>query len=81
MDCNLPGSSVHEILQARVPEWVASAFSMYVDMKRIIMRTWLTQLWRLRSPITWPLQSGNPGNPMVQASNLKAGKFESPKKS
>ena len=45
------------------------------------MRNWLTQLWRLRSPITWPLQSGNPGNPMVQASNLKAGKFESPKKS
>ena len=23
MDCNLPGSSVHEILQARVLEWVA----------------------------------------------------------
>ena len=23
MDCNLPGSSVHGILQARVPEWVA----------------------------------------------------------
>ena len=23
MDCSLPGSSVHEILQARVPEWVA----------------------------------------------------------
>ena len=23
MDCNLPGSSVHGILQARKPEWVA----------------------------------------------------------
>ena len=23
MDCNLPGSSVHEILQARILEWVA----------------------------------------------------------
>ena len=26
MDCSLPGSSVHEIFQARVPEWVAIAF-------------------------------------------------------
>ena len=27
MDCNLPGSSVHGILQARILEWVALAFS------------------------------------------------------
>ena len=27
MDCNLPGSSTHEIFQARVLEWVAIAFS------------------------------------------------------
>ena len=27
MDCSLPGSSVHRILQARVLEWVAIAFS------------------------------------------------------
>ena len=27
MDYNLPGSSVHEILQARVLEWVAISFS------------------------------------------------------
>ena len=27
MDCSLPGSSVHGILQARVLEWGASAFS------------------------------------------------------
>ena len=25
-DCNLPGSSVHGILQARIPEWVAMPF-------------------------------------------------------
>ena len=25
MDCSLPGSSVHEILQARILEWVASS--------------------------------------------------------
>ena len=28
MDCSLPGSSVHEIFQARVLEWVAIAFPM-----------------------------------------------------
>ena len=27
MDCNPPGSSVHEILQARILEWVAIRFS------------------------------------------------------
>ena len=27
MDCSLPGSSVHGIVQARVLEWVAIAFS------------------------------------------------------
>ena len=27
MDCSLPGSSVHEILQARILEWVAIPFS------------------------------------------------------
>ena len=27
MDCNLPDSSVHGILQARILEWVASSFS------------------------------------------------------
>ena len=29
MDCNPPGSSVHGIFPARVPEWVAIAFSTY----------------------------------------------------
>ena len=27
MDCSLPGSSVHRILQARILEWVAVPFS------------------------------------------------------
>jgi len=27
MDCSLPGSSVHEILQARILEWVVISFS------------------------------------------------------
>ena len=29
MDCNLPGSSVRGILQARILEWVATSFSNY----------------------------------------------------
>ena len=28
MDCSLPGSSIHGIFQARVPEWGAIAFSI-----------------------------------------------------
>ena len=31
MDCRLPGSSIHGILQARVLEWSAIAFSGYAD--------------------------------------------------
>ena len=30
MDCSLPGSSIHGILQARVLEWIAIAFSLCV---------------------------------------------------
>ena len=31
MDCSLSGSSVHGIFQARVLEWGAIAFSVYLD--------------------------------------------------
>ena len=31
MDCNAPGSSAHWIFQARVLEWVASAFSEFMS--------------------------------------------------
>ena len=27
MDCSPPGSSIHGILQARIPEWIAISFS------------------------------------------------------
>ena len=33
MDCSLPGSSVHRILQARVLEWGAIAFSNLYNSK------------------------------------------------
>ena len=32
MDCSPAGSSVHGIFQARVQEWVAIAFSFYLDL-------------------------------------------------
>ena len=39
MDCSLPGSSVHGILQARVLEWGAIAFSSYEILRylRVIL--------------------------------------------
>ena len=30
MDCSLPGSSIHGVFQARVLEWGAIAFSVYI---------------------------------------------------
>ena len=32
MDCSLPGSSIHGIFQARVPEWDAIAFSDWFSL-------------------------------------------------
>ena len=38
MDCNLPGSSVHGIFQARVLEWGAIAFSVWIPKYGLISR-------------------------------------------
>ena len=40
MDCSLPGSSIHGILQARVLEWVAISFSRGSSQPRD--RTWVS---------------------------------------
>ena len=42
MDCGLPGSSVHGILQARVLEWVAIAFSRATVYGVANSQTWLS---------------------------------------
>ena len=47
MNCSLPGPSVHGIFQARVLEWVAIAFSVYVYSIYylsiyLFMDTWVT---------------------------------------
>ena len=42
MDCSTPGSSVHGILQAGIPEQVAIAFSSTVGRNV----EWCSQLWK-----------------------------------
>ena len=44
MDCSPPDSSVHGILQARILEWVAIAFSMESSQPRD--RTWISHIGR-----------------------------------
>ena len=40
MDCSLPGSSVHGILQAKILEWVAISFSRGASQPRD--QTWVS---------------------------------------
>ena len=40
MDCSLPGSSIHGILQARVLEWGATAFSMGLNPCLLCLLHW-----------------------------------------
>ena len=54
MDCSLPGSSVHGILQARVLEWVANAFS-----KTLLL---LSHFSRVR--LCDPIDGSPPGSPV-----------------
>ena len=42
MDCSLPASSIHGIIQARVPEWVAISFSRGSCRSRD--RTWVSHI-------------------------------------
>ena len=58
MDCSLPGSSLHGILQARVLEWVAISFSRVSSQPRD--RTWVScipgrrfNLWATREAHTF----------------------------
>ena len=36
MDCSPPGFSVHGLFQARIPEWAAISFSLFVGFNQII---------------------------------------------
>jgi len=50
MDCNLPGSSVHRILQTRILEWVAISFSRGFSQPRD--QTWATRIEGRRLTVT-----------------------------
>ena len=45
MDCSLPGSSIHWILQARVLEWGAIAFSNRMVLIQFILLETLGKYW------------------------------------
>ena len=49
MDCSLPGSSVHGILQARILEWVAISFSRMLNFKPTFSLSSFTFIKRLFS--------------------------------
>ena len=59
MDCSLPGSSAHEILQARILEWVAIPFSKTSFQARDQTQVFYTEgrfftIWATREdPIYW----------------------------
>ena len=75
MDCSIPGSSAHGIFQARVPEWVAIAFSkshsvvsnslwppgLYSPWNSPGQNTGVGSLSLLQG--TFPTQGSNPGLP------------------
>ena len=63
MDCSLPGSSVHEIHQARILEWVAVPFSRGSSRPRD--RTWVSCI------IGTFLPSEPPGKPVYVEGNIK----------
>ena len=70
MDCSSAGSSVHEILQARLLEWVAIAFSRGIFLTqgsnphllhcRQILYPWATGETHKRDPLQWFCREVNP---------------------
>ena len=47
MDCSLPGFSVHGIFQARVLEWVAISFSIWLLLEPDLFTYILSSCWAL----------------------------------
>ena len=53
MDCSLPGSSVHGIFQARLPEWVVISYSRGSSQHRDRTHISCIGKWILYHSITW----------------------------
>ena len=64
MDCSLPGSSVHGILQARILEWVAVPFSSKSSQPKNQTLS--------PSPANLPNPRIKPRSPALQADSLPA---------
>jgi len=58
MDCSLPGSSVHGLFQARIPEWVAISFSRGSSQPRMEPRSPALQADALPSELLGKLLTG-----------------------
>ena len=74
MGCSLPGSSVHEIFQARVLEWIAISFSWGFSQTR--NRTWVSRIaasrfiiWATRENLV-PNTGLNPNDYLMEASQI-----------
>ena len=53
MDCSPPGSCVHGISQARIPEWAAISFPRGIDAFELWCRRWLLRVsWNTRGQIS-----------------------------
>ena len=61
MECSIPGSSVHEIYQARILEWVAIYFSTQVMFPTQVSNLHLLCL------LHWQVDSLSPGKPKTRA--------------
>ena len=70
MDCSLPGSSVHEIIQERVPGWGAIAFSKYSSRAQQIVYCHILQVPKFSSvaqscpTLCDPMNCSTPGLPV-----------------
>ena len=79
MDCGLPGSSVHGILQARILEWAAISFCRASSQPRDWTHVSIIGRWVLYH---WPL--GKPkckwvgGNPVISGSHHWLGRPDFP---
>ena len=67
MDCSPPGSSVHGILQARIPEWVAVSSSRRASRPR--NRTWVSYISCIGRWILYRLSYE--GSPQVRCSKVE----------
>ena len=78
MDCSLPGSSVHEIFQARVPEWVAISFPRGSPQPRD--RTWVSRIVGRRFTLwaTREVSKKSAGAPGKRGTQLAHTSFSAP---